>query len=180
MGKTEKIMEHLQRLKNDCGLTNQQIADLAGYSTATVQRYLSGTAKDAPVETISRIILAMGGDPKEILGDDVPPQDRSAEIALYERVLDGISRLHAAELEQLHAAYSETMAANERALEDLRAIQKDQLRYYRRWLRVLSITVGILFLFIIALFLIDITSPSVGWFRKILYTSARTIQSPIM
>ena len=174
MEKTDKIMEKLQKLKNDCGMTNQQIADLAGFSPATVQRYLSGTAKDAPAETISKIIIAMGGDPIDILGDDAPLPDRSAEIALYERVIESINRRHEAEVEQLHTAYAETLKANERALEDMRASHRDQLRYYRRWVRVLAITIGILFFIIISLFIIDITNPSVGWFRKILNSFENT------
>ena len=168
MEKTDKIMEKLQKLKNDCGMTNQQIADIAGFSPATIQRYLSGTAKDAPAETICKIILAMGGDPKDILGDAAPPPDRSAEIALYERVIESINRRHTSEIEQLHTAYAETLKANERALEDMRASHKDQLLYYRRWVRVLAITIGVLVFIIVTLFMIDITNPSVGWFRKIL------------
>lgn len=168
MEKTDQIMEKLQKLKTECKLTNQQIGELSGLSPTTVQRYLSGTIKDAPIDTISRIIIAMGGAPKEILGDATPPPDRSSEIALYERIIESINRRHEAEVEQLHFAYSETLKANERALEDMRASHKDQLIYYRRWVRALAITIGILFFIIITLFMIDITNPDVGWFRKIL------------
>lgn len=177
MEKTDQIMEKLQKLKNECKLTNQQIGELSGLSSTTIQRYLSGTIKDAPIDTISRIILAMGGDPKDILGDAAQPPDRSAEIALYERVIESINRRHESELEQLHAAYAETLKANDRAMDDMRASHKDQLLYYRRWVRVLAITIGVLFFIIVTLFMIDITNPSVGWFRKILNSFESTAAS---
>lgn len=133
------IIAKLKELKDQCGLTNQQIADKAGLSAATVQRYIAGNAKDAPVESARKIIEAMGGDADEVLGLLSPPKDHSAEIALYERMLDSMSKSHS-----------------------------DQVKEYRKWVRTLAILVGVLVLFIMCLLLIDILNPNVGWFRKAL------------
>ena len=150
MEKTDQIMEKLQKLKNECKLTNQQIGELSGLSSTTVQRYLSGTIKDAPIDTISKIIVAMGGEPKEILGISLPPMDRSAEIDLYERVITSLKERHAEALERLQVSYA------------------DRIREYRKWVRILAIIVGLLILVIMILFLIDILNPEVGWIREIL------------
>ena len=150
MEKTDQIMEKLTALKNACRLTNQQIAELSGLSPTTVQRYLSGAIKDAPIDTISRIIVAMGGDPKETLGLSPPAADRSSEIDLYERVIASLKKRHGEELERLRLSYA------------------DRIKEYRKWVRILSIIAGILTLFIMTLLLIDIINPDIRWFRKIL------------
>lgn len=150
MEKTDQIMEKLQKLKNECKLTNQQIGELSGLSSTTVQRYLSGSIKDAPIETISRIIVAMGGEPNEILGISPTPADHSPEIELYERLIASLKERHAEELDRLQVSYA------------------DRIREYRKWVRILAIIVGLLILFIMILFLIDILNPDVGWIREIL------------
>ena len=150
MEKTDQIMEKLQKLKNECKLTNQQIGELSGLSSTTVQRYLSGTIKDAPIDTISRIIIAMGGNPEEVLGISPPAPNRSAEIDLYERVIASLKDRHAEELERMRITYAE------------------RIREYRKWVMTLAIIVGFLIIFIMSLLLIDILNPDVGWIRKIL------------
>lgn len=150
MEKTDQIMEKLQKLKNECKLTNQQIGELSGLSSTTVQRYLSGTIKDAPIDTISRIIVAMGGNPEEVLGISPPVSNRSAEIDLYERVIASLKDRHAEELERMRITYAE------------------RIREYRKWVMTLAIIVGLLITFIMSLLLIDILNPDVGWIRKIL------------
>lgn len=61
--------QKLRQLKEQSNLTNQQIADLSSVPIGTVTRILSGQTDNPSFETISSLVLAMGGSLDEFVSD---------------------------------------------------------------------------------------------------------------
>ena len=62
------VIENLNELKRQRGLTNQQIADLSGVPLSTITRVFSGQTESPGFQTISDIVTALGGSLDEVGG----------------------------------------------------------------------------------------------------------------
>ena len=93
---SDELLLNLQQLKDQSGLTNEEIGRLAGVSTATARRYISGEVKDAPRSTVEKIITAMGGDISEILGKKDEP-----DMEIYKAMLQDLRSDHKEEIARL-------------------------------------------------------------------------------
>lgn len=137
------MKDYLNRLKNEKNLTNQQIANLSGVSLSTVNRIMSGAAKNPSHEAVTSICTALGGDMQEMAGDE-PPAD-SERLDTLTRVLEGY----------------------EQQFEYVRAAYEAQLKHRDRWIRVLAIALTVLVLGFISVLLVDLFNPNVGWIRDL-------------
>lgn len=61
--------QKLRQLKEQSNLTNQQIADLSSVPIGTVTRILSGQTDNPSFETISNLVIAMGGSLDDFISD---------------------------------------------------------------------------------------------------------------
>lgn len=179
MSLTAQEIERIRLLKQTCGMTNREISAIVGISEATVQRYINGDVKEPSIESLRALIVAMGGNPDDILGDKEDENEdgdgdeeigedemteRAASIpgiATYERMILAMEERHRAEIERINSAH-------ERAREAMIAEHRDAIKEKRRWQIAHVIIIGILVAFIMLLFLIDVTNPDVGWFRDAL------------
>lgn len=64
----EKVKEYITALKNAGNFTLEDIANISGIPLPTVRNIYSGKTPDARFSTVSRIIIAMGGDLNELVG----------------------------------------------------------------------------------------------------------------
>lgn len=64
----EKVKEYITALKNAGNFTLEDIANISGIPLPTVRNIYSGKTPDARFSTVSRIIIAMGGDLNELIG----------------------------------------------------------------------------------------------------------------
>ena len=76
MNLTPEIVEKLRELKDINGLTNDQIAKRTDppMTGAAVRRYMAGDVKDAPRDSIRKIIIALNGDPEEVFRKKEDPE----------------------------------------------------------------------------------------------------------
>ena len=64
----DKIKEYIIALKNAGNFTLEDVANLSGIPIATVKNIYSGKTPDARFSTVSKIIIALGGDLNELVG----------------------------------------------------------------------------------------------------------------
>ena len=62
------IAGKIKEMKLRSGMTNQQVADLSGVPIGTVNRVMSDQVQNPNFETISAIVMALGGSIDEIVG----------------------------------------------------------------------------------------------------------------
>ena len=110
---TQEILAKLADLKDECGLTNEQIGKRADpvLSAATVRRYIAGEVKDAPRETIKKIILAMGGTPDEIISKK---EDYDMELTMLRQTIQNLKDSHKEELDRVDAAHNKIVAQKDK------------------------------------------------------------------
>ena len=135
------MKDYLNRLKSEKSMTNQQIANLSGVSLSTVNRIMAGSAKNPSHEAVVSICSALGGDPAGIESEHETHPDCRCEI--FVRVLEGYEQQFDREREAYDA----------------------QLRTKDRWIRALAVALGVIIAIILALLVVDMLTPHIGWLK---------------
>lgn len=134
--KVQDIIFGIVAQKSATGMTNQQIADAANVSKTTVDRMLRNDPCTSPAaQTLFDVADAVGC---QIW--DGKPGDEHAECR--------------EQVELLKAHHAEVVAHYNRAL----AVRT-------RWLRFTVVLSLVLFAVIIAVLMLDVSRPGIGWFR---------------
>lgn len=134
-----EIITKMRDLKDHCGFTNRQIAERVGLSEATVQRYINGSCKEAPINSVKLVIEAMGGNPDEVL-EGVQTAAAARQNELYERMLDSMEHRHA-----------EAVEAYRVQIKTMKEEHKEAIEEKRRWIRTLAAAVAALVAAVLAL-----------------------------
>ena len=151
---TKDIIAGIAARKEALCLTSQQIADKSGVPKSTVDRILRGDTPNPTIQTILDLAAAVDYDPFNVPAPKLapPPSDSSPYlqhiISMYER-----------QLADREAAHIREMEKHERQLNQLTAEKN-------RWIKILAIIVGVLGAGVVAILLIDILNPTVGWIRR--------------
>lgn len=135
--KVQDIFFGIVAQKSATGMTNQQIADAANVSKTTVDRMLRNDPCTSPAaQTLFDVADAVGCR----IGDGTPG-DEHAECR--------------EQIELLKAHHAEVVAHYNRAL----AVRT-------RWLRFAVVLSLVLFAVIIAVLMLDVLRPDIGWFQS--------------
>lgn len=102
---SNELLDILQQLKDKSGLTNDETGRLAGLSTATVRRYITGEVKDAPRATIEKIIIALGGNVTDILG-----VKEALDVEIYKSMLQDIRADHKEEIARMTEEHNQIVS----------------------------------------------------------------------
>lgn len=166
---TKDIIEGIIAKKEALGMTAQQLADSSGVPKSTVDRILRGDTPNPSMQTILDLAGSVGYD---LFNSQAPtltqaPVDASPYlqhiIAMYER-----------QIADKEASHAREMAKHERQ-HNLMTAEKN------RWIKILAIIVGILGAGVVAILLIDILNPTVGWIRRdVAYYSADKMSSVLL
>lgn len=185
------IISQLKEIKDANCLTNRDVSEGSGVPLGTVNRVFSGSGGDFRYETMQPIIRFLGEygsiseelpeDPKILESESYP--NHTAEIALYERMLELANQRHAEELTEVRKAHAERLekqregyedrlaklreVSNER-LEKQRETSNERIREYRRWVKILSIALGVMVVFVMTMLVIDVLHPGTGWIQRAL------------
>ena len=106
---TEQAVKRLQELKDQCGLTNDEIGRRAGLSTATVRRYIVGDVKDAPRASVEKVIIALGGAPEDFL-----PKQEAPESVIYKNLYENSRRECKETVDRLTASHEKALASKDK------------------------------------------------------------------
>lgn len=152
------ILNYLNTLKNKGNFTIEAISNLSGVPEPTVKNIFSGKTEDPRFETVSSIVLAMGGSLDAIYTaakkDDV---EANAVITIKEsyeqRILD-IKEHYEHRLNEKDKHYERLLVEAEKHIETI--------KLDKRWFRI-GFVVSI---FIFALLCVaELLNPNLGWFR---------------
>ena len=135
------IIDGINACKAARGMTNQQIADASGEPKSTVDRILRKNTENPSMRAILNIANAVGYE------FSTPATVQKTEVAQDDPYVRHIITM-----------YENQMAANERRY-NLATAEKN------RWIKTLSLSLGAMGCGVIAMMLIDITTPDYGWFR---------------
>lgn len=158
-----KLHEYLTNLKDQRGMTLQEISNLSGVPYNTVRRVLTGETQRPGVDTAKYLITTLGGDlrmlPKLGLVDDLPPEAPAAAenhaVAENHCPLDRIQP-------ELLMAYRSSMLRLSR-----------QNRYLRALLLGVCALLFLLMAAVIALFAYDYSHLDRGWIQSFLRSAKR-------
>lgn len=143
----DKQVERIIAAKNAQGLTNQQLADLAGINKSTVYRIFGGkTTPDS--ETIRLMELALGIS-------DTPPVEAEIIDAGESDTIKNLLRIQEQRVAQLRCYYNRSLA------------EKDRIILRERVSKiVLFVLLVLLVVFVIAYTIYDSSLPDAGWIRQ--------------
>lgn len=161
------IIDGIIAKKSELGMTSQQLADASNVPKSTVDRILRKGTENPSLQTVLDLAGAVGYQFGEAVRKPlapVPDGDKDSNpylqhiIAMYERQLSDKETAHSNEVAKLERHYN--LVTSEK----------------NRWITILGIITAILVTGIFVILLIDITNPTVGWYRRELsrYTDPST------
>lgn len=152
------LTTYLNALKNKGNFTYETIANLSGISDATVRNIFSGKTEDPRFETVSAIVIAMGGSLDAIYTaakkEDVEANAVIAIKEAYEERIALIKEQYEHRLNEKDKHYERLLLEAEKHIETI--------KLDKRWFRI-GFVVSV---FIFALLCIaELLNPNLGWFR---------------
>ena len=154
------LTTYLNALKTKGNFTYENISNLSGIPEATVRNIITGKTEDPRFETVSAIVLAMGGSLDAIYTaakhEDV---EANAVIAIKEAYEERISIIKETYEQRLAEKDKHHKAMLEEVEKHVATIKLD-----KKWFRIASVASVVA---LIALFLfIEFMTPGHGWFRN--------------
>lgn len=171
------ILTYLNTLKTQGNFTFEAISKLSGVPEATVKNIFSGKTEDPRFETVSSIVISMGGSLDAIFNqgkskDAIKETSVVALKEIYEYQLSTMketSEIHINNIrshyEQHHADLKENF---ERRLADKRELidaANAQIKDLKKGNLIRNIIIGSLGAIFIILFIMEILHPEHGWLR---------------
>ena len=152
------ILNYLNALKNKGNFTFETISNLSGIPEATVKNIFSGKTEDPRFETVSAIVLSMGGSLDAIYSAAKKENvEANAVIAIkeaYEGRIAVIKEQYEHRLVEKDKHYERLLLEAEKHIETI--------KLDKRWFRI-GFVVSI---FIFAMLCIaELLNPNLGWFR---------------
>ena len=143
----DKQLERIIAAKNDQGLTNQQLADLAGINKSTVYRIFGG--KTTPdTETICLMERALGIS-------DTPPVEPEIIDARESDTIKNLLQIQEQRVAQLRCYYNRSLA------------EKDRIILRERISKiVLFVLLMLMVAFVVGYTIYDASQPNVGWLQQ--------------
>lgn len=152
------ILNYLNALKNKGNFTFETISNLSGIPESTVKNIFTGKTEDPRFETVSAIVLSMGGSLDAIYTaakkEDVEANAVIAIKEAYEERIALIKEQYEHRLNEKDKHYERLLFEAEKHIETI--------KLDKRWFRI-GFVVSI---FIFALLCIaELLNPNLGWFR---------------
>lgn len=143
----ENQMERIIAAKNAQGLTNQQLADLAGINKSTIYRIFGG--KTTPdTQTLRMLELALGIS-------DTPPVEPQIISTAESDAIRNLLAIQEQRVAQLRCYYNRSLAEKDRI------IQRERVSKI-----ILFVLLVLLVVFVIAYTIYDSSLPDAGWIRQ--------------
>lgn len=152
------ITEYLNTLKNKGNFTFETISNLSGIPESTVKNIFTGKTEDPRFETVSAIIKAMGGSLDAVYSvakkEDVEANAVIAIKETYEERIKEINEHYQQRITDMKEHYEQRI---EEINEHIATIQLD-----KRWFRIATCICATA---LVVLFVVELLTPGLGWFR---------------
>lgn len=152
------ITAYLNTLKSQGNFTFEAISNLSGVPEATVKNIFSGKTEDPRFETVSAIVKAMGGSLDAVYSvakkEDVEANSIITLKESYEQRLKETNEHYQQRIADMKEHYEERITEIN---EHIATIQLD-----KRWFRIATCICAFA---LVVLFIVEILTPGMGWFR---------------
>lgn len=166
-----ELLEWCKLRKNRMGLSNADLAEMAGVPVGTLNRLFSSDMIDCKYETVRPIVKALVGDwtknPCPTPGEAKKDEHLIAELERLKTENESIKR-HFTEAEERHSKivtqHHEDMAKVRNNTENALKLFNAQMRTKNIAITVLSIVVIVFIAVSLGLYVYDVVNPGIGWF----------------
>ena len=147
---TPEILDGIFRKQTEIGMTNQQLSDASRVPKATIERIKRGDTANPTIETVLALAAAVGytfsnqPEPTPPIPESVKINDPMLQILLAHYEQQAIT--HAEQIKRVTSHFNMLLAEK------------------NRWIRTLSIILGLLITGFFSILLIDLATPDLGWF----------------
>ena len=152
------IPTYLNTLKNQGNFTIESISNLSGVPEATVKNILSGKTEDPRFETVSTIVKAMGGSLDAIYAA-TKKEDIEANSIIT------LKESYEQRIKELKESYEQRLTDTKEHYEVLISAKKEHISTImldKRWFRIATCICAFA---LVVLFVVEILTPGLGWFR---------------
>ena len=166
------LTTYLNTLKNQGNFTYETIANLSGIPEATIKNVFSGKTEDPRFETVSAIILSMGGSLDAVYNPNKKESPDANTILMlkemHEKHLADVKEHYEHRLAELKEHYRELKERNaemkERHEERIAEINEHikTIKLDKRWFRISTCILAAAF---IALLVAEVLFPGHGWIK---------------
>ena len=149
---------YLNTLKTQGDFTIETISKLSGVPESTVKNIFSGKTEDPRFETVSAIVKAMGGSLDAIYS---ATQNENVEANSIITLKDSYEQ----RILDLKEYYEQRLADTKDHYEERIADKKDHIATImldKRWFRIATCICAFA---LVVLFIVEILTPGLGWFR---------------
>lgn len=152
------LLTYLNTLKTQGNFTFEAISNLSGVPESTVKNIFSGKTDDPRFETVSKVIKAMGGSLDAVYSatkkEDVEANSVITLKESYEQRIKDLTDHYEQRLADTKQHYEERLADKR---DHIATIQLD-----KRWFRIATCICAFA---LVVLFIVEILTPGMGWFR---------------
>lgn len=152
------LLEYLNTLKNKGNFTFETISKMSGIPEATVKNVFSGKTEAPRFDTVSAIVAAMGGSLDAIYSaakkEDVEANSVITLKEAYEQRIKETSEHYQQRISDMKEHYEERI---KEINEHIATIQLD-----KKWFRIATCICAFA---LVVLFIVEILTPGMGWFR---------------
>ena len=134
------VKEYLTTLKNKGNFSWSDLSNMSGLPDATIRKIFSGETADPRLETVVKLVTAMGGSMDELVNGE-----KEGEVEM--NAILAVKEVYESRIADIKASY----------IEHINSLKKDKL--------YLAIIVCVLGAFLILFLLVDLMIGSVGWIR---------------
>lgn len=134
------VKDYLNALKSKGNFSWNDLSNLSGIPDATIRKIFSGETADPRLETVVKLVTAMGGSMDELVGGEKKEEVEMNAIMAVKEVYEA----RIADIKASSAEYAGTL-------------KKD-----KAYLTIATCTLGII---LILFFLVDLLVGSMGWIR---------------
>lgn len=166
------IAGKIKEMKIRSGMTNQQVADKSGVPIGTVNRVMADQVQNPNFETISAIVMALGGSIDEIVGHapTIPPAENAAELEKLSQAEQIVPQEQLQRKESPTDYLSSDLVRGYEMLLDERlkviAAKNQLIEEKNQWIKRLFILCCILVAVIIGILIFDMANPNLGFFQR--------------
>lgn len=152
------LTTYLNTLKTQGNFTVETIANLSGIPEGTVKNIFSGKTEDPRFETVSAIVKAMGGSLDAVYSvakkEDIEANSVITLKESYEQRLKETNEHYQQRISDMKEHYEKRISEKN---EHIATIQLD-----KRWFRIATCICAFA---LVVLFIVEILTPGMGWFR---------------
>ena len=164
------VARYLSTLKERCGLSYEAIAEKSGIPVSTIKNLCSGKTENPGLDTIRKIVYAMGGSLDEMFNQGKSDGDlKEFSIfslkEMYEYQIEEITKMNETHINNIRTHYEQhrqdVKENYEKLIDDKIDLINHLKKENRTWIILFLVCASIL----VGLLIAEVMNPDLGWLR---------------